>query len=108
MPDVLVNVPATKYKIRCRIIRADNHGPTLEQKSSSFFVGIYSSNADGSQVGVAPLHEIEHTYPVPALLADPETSALAVQALQALEALGAIMCERHKQALIDKLSIATA
>jgi hypothetical protein len=93
MPDVFEEIQQ-RYKIRARAICADNNGPTLAEKGVRFFVCACPSNADGSKVGPV-IAEREISYSVPQLLADPETQALAQQALVALEQIGTLMCQRH-------------
>jgi hypothetical protein len=104
MPDIFATIQQ-QVKIRCRVIQALNNGPTLDQKAAGFFIGAYASNADGTQVGPTPIVEEAYQVPLTELLADPELGALAQTALGALEQIGAEMCKRHKQDLLNRMQI---
>jgi hypothetical protein len=104
MPDILVQSPAKTYKVRCRLIVADNAGLDISQKSVSFFVGIYASNEDGTQISGSPKVEKQISFPVLELLSDPETAQVAGASLQALEGIGALICQRFAQQLLQELT----
>jgi hypothetical protein len=92
------------HKIRARVIRCDNAGLTLAEKSVSIFVAAHASNEAGTDIAPVPTAEIEVPVPVLDLLADPETAADAAAALAALERIGALYCQRYAAQLAAKLA----
>ena len=107
MSGVLFDVPAKQYKIRARIIQATNNGLELSQKQAQFFIGAYGYDPGSQSISAWPVAEEVFSYPIDQLLADddPAVAAAAGRALLALEAIGVIMCQRHGNQVMSKLSI---
>ena len=106
MPDVLFDVPAKQYKIRARIIQANNNGLELSQKQAQFFIGAYGYDPGSQAISAWPIAEDVFSYSIPQLLADDDPAVVAAveQALLALEDIGVIMCQRHGNQVMSKLS----
>ena len=103
---VLFDVPAKQYKIRARIIQATNNGLELGQKQAQFFIGAYGYDPGSQAISAWPIAEDVFSYSIPQLLADDDPAVVAAveQALLALEAIGVIMCQRHGNQVMSKLS----
>lgn len=93
-----------KYKVRTRAVGIDCSQVDDLQKSASFYICAIKSSADGKRLSQSADAEIPVTMTVAAMLDDPEIAPHAAQAMSAIQTVGHILCQRTKQALVDKMA----